>query len=147
MYKQILTALAAVALAAPASAVTLDLEEAVERALQTDPRISEREHLVDAARGLLQEALGSDDVFLDVNTFLAVAPGTDDGFFAGEGFAVDAREVPDFPFCRGILFPLVQLPFELLVESFLVALELVDLDSHTRLGPPMFAGEILESLA
>ena len=76
-------AVAALALAGPAAAVTLDLEGAVERALQTDPRIAEREHLVDAARGLLQEALGSDDMFLDVNAFLGVAPGTDDGFFEG----------------------------------------------------------------
>ena len=76
-------AVAVLVLAGPAAAVTLDLEGAVERALQTDPRIAEREHLVDAARGLLQEALGSDDMFLDVNAFVGVAPGTDDGFFEG----------------------------------------------------------------
>lgn len=82
MYKQMMTACAAlVALASPAVAVTLDLDDAVARALQADPRISEREHLVDVARGLLQEALGSDDLFLDVNAFLAIAPGSDDGFF------------------------------------------------------------------
>lgn len=81
MFKQLTTAFAILALAGPVAAITLDLDEAVERALQTDPRISEREHLVDAARGLLQEALAGDDLFLDVNAFLAIAPGSDDGFF------------------------------------------------------------------
>ncbi|HEY5791299.1 MAG TPA: TolC family protein [Gammaproteobacteria bacterium] len=71
----------ALALAAPAAAVTVDLDQAVELALQADPRISEREHLVEAARALLQEAVGSDGLFLDLDAFLALSPGVDDGFF------------------------------------------------------------------
>jgi len=71
----------AMALALPAAAVTLDLDGAIASALETDPRISERQHLVEAARALLQEAVGSDDLFLDLDSFLALAPGVDSGFF------------------------------------------------------------------
>jgi outer membrane protein TolC len=68
-------------LALPASAVTLDLDGAIARALQADPRISEREYLVEAARAMLQEAVASDDLFVDLDAFLALAPGADGGFF------------------------------------------------------------------
>lgn len=66
---------------AGASAETLTLEQAVGRAFATDPRISERQHLVDAARALLQEALGHKAVRFDVNTFAGAAPGLEGGFF------------------------------------------------------------------
>ncbi len=80
-----LTAAALLAFASSmAGAVTVDLEEAVARAMEADPRISEREHLVDAARALLQEATGSDDLFLDLNLFLAIAPEAD-GFYTNGG--------------------------------------------------------------
>jgi outer membrane protein len=63
-----------------AFAQTLDLEQAVSRALESDPRISEKRHLVDAARALLQGAAGGDDLRFDVNAFLGIAPGAD-GFY------------------------------------------------------------------
>ncbi len=81
MHKQLTAAAIALSLAAPAVAVTVDLEGAVAHALEADPRIVESEHLVDAARALLQEATGSDDAFLDLNVFLAIAPEAD-GFFS-----------------------------------------------------------------
>jgi hypothetical protein len=80
MFKQFTAAALLAALAVPAGAVTVDLEGAVGHALEADPRISEREHLVDVARALLQEATGSDDLFLDLNMFLAIAPEAD-GFY------------------------------------------------------------------
>ena len=81
MFKRFTAAALLAALAVPAGAVTVDLEGAVGHAMEADPRISEREHLVDVARALLQEATGSDDLFLDLNMFLAIAPEAD-GFYA-----------------------------------------------------------------
>ncbi len=78
--RKLTAALALVVATGPVAAVTLDLEEAVELAMNHDPRISETEHLVDVARALLQEAVGSDDTFLDLNMFLAIAP-EGDGFY------------------------------------------------------------------
>jgi len=69
----------------PATAVTLSLDDAVERALATDPRIEERQRLVDAARALLQEAEGSDDLIFDVNAFIGLTTKIDGGFFAADG--------------------------------------------------------------
>ena len=80
------TAIAAVALAGlslaggSALAEILTLEQAVERAMLHDARISEREKLVQAAQGLLQEALGSDDLIYDVNAFTGLTTQVDGGF-------------------------------------------------------------------
>jgi outer membrane protein TolC len=57
-----------------AAAETMNLEQAIERALTADPRIEEREHLVAAARGLLQEVEGHGDWFVDANAFVGLAP-------------------------------------------------------------------------
>ena len=84
MFKRFSLAALLAVLALPAGAVTVDLEGAIERAMEADPRISEREHLVDVARALLQEAVGSDDMFLDLNVFLAGAP-------EAEGYYADGR--------------------------------------------------------
>jgi len=71
--------------AIPRAAEVITLEQAVERALQADPRVEERQHLVDAARALLQEALGSDDLIFDVNTFIGLTTQVDGGFYASDG--------------------------------------------------------------
>jgi len=63
------------------TAETINLNQAVEMALKADPRISEREHLVDAARALVEEAQGSDDLMVDMNTFIGIAPSVDGGFY------------------------------------------------------------------
>jgi outer membrane protein len=62
-------------------AETVSLEQAVERALEADPRIRERQHFVDAARALLQEATGHGNAIFDVNAFVGLTPGVRGGFF------------------------------------------------------------------
>ncbi len=69
----------------PTPAATLSLDDAIERALQSDPRIEERLHLVDAARALLQKAEGSDDTRVGVNAFVGLTTKIDGGFFAADG--------------------------------------------------------------
>jgi len=66
-------------------AETLNLAQAVDRALHADPRIAERKHLVEAARAMLQEAQGASGVRYDVNTFLGLAPGVNGGIFDNGG--------------------------------------------------------------
>jgi len=65
----------------PLQAEVLTLEAAVERALNHDARISEREKLVGVARGMLQEALGSKGLIYDVNAFTGLTTQLDGGFF------------------------------------------------------------------
>ncbi|MCG6969369.1 MAG: hypothetical protein LJE85_06335, partial [Gammaproteobacteria bacterium] len=76
---------------AAAEDYTFNYEQAVERALTLDPRISEREKLVDVARGLLDEAKDSASWVYDFNAFLGVAPSIRGGFFEGS----DGRFDPD----------------------------------------------------
>ncbi len=64
-----------------ARAQTLDLEQAIEMALNADPRISEKEHLARAAQTLVDEAEGADGLIFDVNTFIGLAPEQTGGFF------------------------------------------------------------------
>lgn len=64
-----------------ARAQTLDLEQAIEMALNADPRISEKEHLARAAQALVDEAEGADGLIFDVNTFIGLAPEQTGGFF------------------------------------------------------------------
>jgi len=66
---------------AQAAVVTLDLPQAVERAMNRDQRIVEKEQLVEAARGLLGEARGASNLIFDVNAFLGLAPTVRSGFF------------------------------------------------------------------
>jgi outer membrane protein len=54
-------------------AETLTLEQAVDRALQHDPRIREQEKLVDVARGLLKEAEDANKSIYDANFFVGLA--------------------------------------------------------------------------
>lgn len=65
--------------------LTLSLDEVVERALAADPRIEERQHLVDAARALLQKAEGSDDLIFDVNAFVGLTTQVEGGFYEADG--------------------------------------------------------------
>lgn len=66
---------------AQAGTVVLDLPQSIERALHTDPRIGEKEKLVDAARALLQEARGANDWLFNVNSFVGFAPTLRGGLF------------------------------------------------------------------
>lgn len=60
---------------------SITLEQAIDRALKHDARIKERRHLVDAAKGLVDEAKGSDDLIYDGNFFVGVAPAVKGGMF------------------------------------------------------------------
>lgn len=73
------------ALLGAARADTVDLDQAVARALDHDPRIEEMEHLVEAARAMIDEAQGHGGWRLNANAFLGVAPGAKGGFFEDGG--------------------------------------------------------------
>jgi outer membrane protein TolC len=59
----------------------LSLEQAIELAMVHDPRIDEKDAFVRKAQGLLQEAEGSEGFRYSVDSFLAIAPGVDGGFY------------------------------------------------------------------
>ncbi len=59
----------------------IDLDQAIKLALKNDPRIRERQALVEAARGLRDEATGSEDLIYSSNFFVGVAPGVKGGMF------------------------------------------------------------------
>lgn len=61
----------------------MDLEQAIELALAHDPRIDEKQAFVRKARGLLQEAEGSEGFRYSVDSFLALSTGLDGGFYEG----------------------------------------------------------------
>lgn len=61
----------------------LNLQQAIEMALEHDPRIEEKQAFVRQAKGLLQEAEGSEEFRYSVDSFLALATGLDGGFYAG----------------------------------------------------------------
>lgn len=64
-----------------AGAEAITLEQAIARALIVDPRIEERRHLVDVARGQLGEVEGNAGLRMDLNTFLGIAPALEGGLF------------------------------------------------------------------
>ena len=98
--KIVLTLLLAQLVVAPfagADTVVLDLKQAIERAHNTDPRISEKEKLVDVGRGLLLEARGGESWIFDVNTFVGLAPDVKGGVFEdSEGNLKVDSEALDF---------------------------------------------------
>ena len=61
----------------------LDLEQAIELAMTHDPRIEEKQAFVRKARGLMQEADGGKGLRYSVDSFLALSPGLDGGFYEG----------------------------------------------------------------
>jgi outer membrane protein TolC len=82
-----------IANSATADDFTFSYEQAVERALTLDSRISEREKLVDVARGLLDEATDSASWVYDFNAFLGVAPSIRGGFFEGSDGRFDPNSL------------------------------------------------------
>jgi len=82
-----------------AETVLLDLPQSVERALKTDPRIDEKEKLVEAARALLAEARGGDDWRFSVNSFIGLAPTLRGGLFeTTDGAGNKSVGIPDDAF-------------------------------------------------
>lgn len=69
-----------------AGAQTINLQQAVEMSLSADPRIKEREHLVEAARGLLAEVKGNEGWRVSANAFIGLAPAVDGGFYKGGAY-------------------------------------------------------------
>lgn len=68
-----------------AETIVLNLEQAIERAQNTDPRISEKQYLVDVAKGLLSEAEGVESWIVDLNAFVGFAPSIKGPFFDDQG--------------------------------------------------------------
>ena len=60
---------------------TINLPQAVEMSLAADPRIKEREQLIESARGLLQEAQANQGWRVSANAFVGVAPEVNGGFY------------------------------------------------------------------
>jgi outer membrane protein TolC len=75
--------LAALLCAAPGAtwAVSVNLDQAVDMALNSDPRIREREAVVERARGLLDEVHGRAGLRIDANAYVSAVPGVDGGIF------------------------------------------------------------------
>lgn len=83
-----LTLLAAgLAPALPAWAETVTLQQAVEMSLAADPRIKEREQVVEAARALVQEVKGNAGWRVSANAFIGLAPEAEGGFYQGGAFS------------------------------------------------------------
>jgi len=67
--------------ALPGQAETISLQQAVQMSLAADPRIKEREQVVEAARGMLQEVQGNAGWRISANAFIGLAPKVEDGFY------------------------------------------------------------------
>lgn len=80
-------AASALLVAMPGQAETVNLQQAVEMSLAADPRIKEREQVVEAARGLLKEVQGNAGWRLSANAFIGLAPEVEGGFFEGGSYA------------------------------------------------------------
>ena len=73
--------------ALPAQAETITLQQAVQMSLAADPRIKEREQVVEAARGLVQEVQGNAGWRVSANAFIGLAPGVEGGFYQGGAYS------------------------------------------------------------
>ncbi len=73
------------AVAAPLRAETLDLGQALERALESDPRIEELRHVERAARALVAEVEGHGDWFVEGDFRLALTTSVDGSPFKNGG--------------------------------------------------------------
>jgi len=68
-----------------AETIRLNLHDAIKRAHNFDPRISEKEKLIGVARGRLQEAEGIASWVYDLNFFLGLAPKLKSDFYNADG--------------------------------------------------------------
>jgi outer membrane protein TolC len=73
--------------ALPVQAETINLQQAVEMSLAADPRIKEREQLVEVARGMLQEVQGNYGWRVSANAFIGLAPEVEGGFYQGGAYS------------------------------------------------------------
>ncbi len=68
-----------------AETIRLDLQAAIKRAHNFDPRIAEKEKLIGVARGRLQEAEGANSWKYDLNFFFGLAPKLKSDFYSEDG--------------------------------------------------------------
>lgn len=68
-------------------AETINLTQAIEMSLTADPRIKEREQLIESARGLLQEAQANNGWRVNLNAFLGLAPEVNGGFYQNGAYS------------------------------------------------------------
>ena len=73
--------------AAPIRAETVNLQQAVAMSLAADPRVKEREQVVEAARALLEEAKGNAGWRISANAFIGLAPEVEGGFYRGGAYS------------------------------------------------------------
>lgn len=73
--------------ASSAHAETVDLQQAVAMSLAADPRVKEREQVVEAARALLEEAKGNAGWRVSANAFIGLAPEVEGGFYQGGAYS------------------------------------------------------------
>ena len=62
---------------------TVNLDQAIEMALASDPRIDEKRAFVEKAKGLLQEAEGTGGLRYAIDSHLAMTTGVEGGFYQG----------------------------------------------------------------
>ena len=67
-------------------AQTINLQQAVDMSLSADPRIKEREYLVEAARGLLAEVKGNEGWRISANAFVGLTKQVEGGFYQGGAY-------------------------------------------------------------
>jgi len=71
-------------------ALTVNLQQAIEMSLAADPRIKEREQLVEVARGMLQEVQGNAGWRVSANAFIGLTTSVEGGFYEGGAFSCTA---------------------------------------------------------
>ena len=70
-----------------AQAETVNLQQAVAMSLAADPRIKEREQVVEAARGMLEEVQGNAGWRINANAFVGLAPKVEGGFYQNSAYS------------------------------------------------------------
>lgn len=91
----------AVALPSAGYAQTVNLQQAVQMSLNADPRVKEREQLVESARALLEQAKANDGWRINANLFVGLAPQVKGGFYQG-GATSGTTPRTDGPFPGGL---------------------------------------------
>jgi len=101
----------------PAQAVTrVNLDQAIELALASDPRIDEKRAFVKKAEALLREVEGKGGLLFNVNSFVAMTTDVDGGFYTNERVTCstdcqprdDAYDVDKVSLWLGLTFSIVK---------------------------------------
>lgn len=77
-----------------AQAESVNLQQAVAMSLAADPRIKEREQVVEAARGMMQEVQGNAGWRVSANAFVGLAPKVEGGFYQNGAFSSGSGGTP-----------------------------------------------------